>query len=125
MMSAMQIAANPFGDYAPQSGAISGVLKGLYDSMAAELEKANVEESKKQEAYEDLSVTKKKELAALEVTLEKQEVDSGEMTKRHADARTERDDTAKQLEADEKFFAESKDSCKKKAAQWAERTRLR
>jgi hypothetical protein len=40
-MSAAQVGQNPFGDYAPQSTQIQGVLKGLYDSFAANLEKAN------------------------------------------------------------------------------------
>merc|ERR1719265_261834 len=33
---------NPFGDYAPASGAIQGMLKGMYDSMTSDLESKNV-----------------------------------------------------------------------------------
>merc|ERR1712232_589171 len=38
-LSAVQTAnKNPFGDYAPQSTAIQGILKGMYDSFTADLE---------------------------------------------------------------------------------------
>jgi hypothetical protein len=36
-------AANPFGDYAPASTQIQGIMKGMYDSFTADLEKANAE----------------------------------------------------------------------------------
>jgi hypothetical protein len=32
-MSATQIGQNPFGDYAPQSTQIQGILKGMYDAF--------------------------------------------------------------------------------------------
>merc|ERR1719382_1631597 len=34
LMSAMQIAHNPFGDYAPQSTQIQGILRGMYEAFA-------------------------------------------------------------------------------------------
>merc|ERR1719174_3294937 len=124
-LSALQTAQNPFGDYAPQSTQIQGILKGMYDAFAAGLEKSNAEEAEKQKAFEELMETKKQELATLQATLEKQTGDNAEKTKKLADSRAELDDTKAQLEADEKFFAETKDSCKAKAGEWAERTRLR
>jgi hypothetical protein len=124
-MSAAQIANNPFGDYAPQSTQIQGILKGMYDAFTADLEKSNAEEAEKQKAFEELMETKRQELATLQATLEKQTSDNAEKTKKLADSRAELDDTKTQLEADEKFFAETKASCKAKANEWAERTRLR
>merc|ERR550514_902834 len=56
-----QVNQNPFGDYAPQSGQIQGILKGLYDTFAAKLEKINVKEANAQKDYEALMATKKKE----------------------------------------------------------------
>merc|ERR1719331_1028914 len=79
-LSAMQIANNPFGDYAPQSTQIQGILKGMYDAFTASLEKANAEEADQQKAYEAFMDTKKKELATLQLTLEKEELDKAEKT---------------------------------------------
>jgi len=124
-MSAAQIAQNPYGDYAPASSAIQGILKGMYDSMAADLEKDNAEEADREKAFRELMATKKAEQETLETTLEKQSHDEAHKSKALSDAKTNRDDTDTQMRADEKFFEETKDACKVKAGEWAERSRLR
>lgn len=124
-LSLAQVLQNPFGDYAPQSGAIQGILKGMYDSFTGDLEKDNSEEANHQKSFEELMETKKKEEETLKTTLEKTELDEAEKTKLLADTETNRDEAKEQLEADEEFFAKSKDSCKEKGRQWAERSRLR
>jgi hypothetical protein len=123
--SAAQVANNPFGDYAPQSTQIQGILKGMYDTFTGDLEKDNAAEAERQKAFEALLATKKAELATLEATLERTELDAAGATKLLADSKETRDDTKEQLEADESFFASSKATCQTKAAQWAQRTRLR
>jgi chromosome segregation ATPase len=125
MMSAAQIAQNPYGDYAPQSSAIQGILKGMYDSFAADLEKDNAQEADRQKAFEELMATKKAEQATLQATLEKQSHDEAHKSKSLSDAKTQRDDTDAQMRADEIFFEDTKDACKVKASEWAERCRLR
>lgn len=123
--SAAQVANNPFGDYAPQSSQIQGILKGMYDAFTADIEKDNAEEGEKQKSHEALLATKKAELSTLVSTLEKQELDAAQATKTLADSKETLDDTKEQLEADETFFADTKGSCQTKAAQFSERTRLR
>lgn len=120
-----QVANNPFGDYAPKSTQIQGILKSMYDAFAHDLEKDNADEANQQKAFEELMATKKQELATLEATLEKQTLDYAEKAKKIAESRTLLDDTKEQLDADEVFFADTKDGCKDKAGDWAERTRLR
>merc|ERR1719229_1325404 len=41
VVSAAQLSNNPFGDYAPQGTQIQGILKGMYDSFVADLERSN------------------------------------------------------------------------------------
>jgi hypothetical protein len=124
-LSAAQVANNPYGDYAPQSARITGILKEMYANFASGLEKANAEEGTKQKAFEELMQTKKAELKTLEGTLEQQTMYEATKTKDLANNRVELDATKEQLEADEAFFAQAKDSCKAKAAEWAQRTRMR
>merc|ERR1719451_193112 len=62
---------NPFGDYAPASGAIQGMLKGMYDAMTSDLESKNADQAIKQKQFEELTATKDSELATLKATLEK------------------------------------------------------
>jgi hypothetical protein len=124
-VSAAQVGQNPFGDYAPQSTQIQGILQGMYDSFTADLEKDNANEAESQKSFEALIATKKSEHQTLEATLEKQETDSASKTKSLKESEVLKDDTSDQLAADEAFFGDSKDACKEKAKQWSVRTRLR
>jgi hypothetical protein len=125
-MSAAQMdPVNPFGDYAPQSTQIQGILKGMYDGFTQDLEKDNAAEAESEKTFQALMATKLQEKAALEATLMKQEADKADKTKRLADSEVLLEDTTKQLEADETFFADTKEACQAKAAEWSVRTRLR
>merc|ERR1719379_2490348 len=120
-----QVGQNPFGDYAPQSTQIQGILKGMYDAFTADLEKDNAEEAESRKSFEELMATKAQELATLEATLQKQETDFAAKTKKLSESQTLLDDTSAQLEADEKFFEDTKQACQTKATEWSVRTRLR
>jgi len=120
-----QVGNNPFGDYAPQSTQIQGILKGMYDAFTMDIEKDNAEESDAQKSYEELMATKRSEQATLEATLETQEGDHASKTKALADSEALLDDTKKQLKEDEAFFEATKETCQMKAAEWSERSRLR
>jgi len=123
--SMAQVGRTPFGDYAPQSTRIHGILKSMYDTFTASLEKNNGEEADKQKGFEELMTTKKAELETLELTLHQHTMDEAEKTKALAEATELRDDTKDQLKADQIFFAEAKVGCRAKATVWSERSRLR
>merc|ERR1719440_1445896 len=123
--SGAQVSQNPFGDYAPASTQIQGILKGMYDSFTGDLEKANAEEADKQKAFEELMGTKLQEYETLVATLEVKTKEKADAEKQLADDKVLLEETKAQLAADEKFFEETKAACKAKAAEWAERTRLR
>lgn len=116
---------NPFGDYAPASTQIVGILKGMYDSFTANLETANAEEGDKQKSYEELHATALAEHATLTATLEAKTKEKADAEKALADAEILLKETTEQLAEDEKFFDTTKANCKAKAAEWAEETRLR
>mmetsp|Transcript_81264 Transcript_81264/g.228938 ORF Transcript_81264/g.228938 Transcript_81264/m.228938 type:complete len:724 (-) Transcript_81264:76-2247(-) len=124
-VSAAQTGNNPFGDYAPQSTQIQGILKGMYDTFTGDLEKANAEEADSQKAFEELMATKQKELETLQATLEQQKADDASKLKKLAESEELQDATKTQLAADEKFFAVTKEGCQVKSTEWNERSRLR
>merc|ERR1719421_2584462 len=123
--SGAQISQNPFGDYAPASTVIQGTLKNMYDTFTSSLESANADESGKQKSYEELMATKSQELATLKTTLSNKQTTLGETSKTLADSEEEKAATQKQLDDDEAFFEETKNACKSRADDWAERSRLR
>jgi len=122
---ALQNNQNPFGDYAPQSSQIQGILKSMYDTFTTDLEKSNGEEGEQQKVYEELMSTKKKELANLEKSLASETKSDADRSKSVAEDKEMRDTTQDQLKSDTAFFLSTKESCSAKATQWAQRSRLR
>merc|ERR1719235_2690261 len=98
-VSAAQTGNNPFGDYAPQSDRIVGILKGLYDTFTQSLEKANVEEADAQKSFEEFMDTKRAELKTLEQSAEQQQLSKAEKEKKMAASKLLRSDTQEQLKA--------------------------
>jgi hypothetical protein len=124
-LSATQIANNPFGDYAPQSTQVQGILKSMYGSFSSDLERENAEEAVKQKSFVELMATKRAELKTLQASLQSHTTSEAEKTKIVAESKSSLDDAKTQLQNDEAFFADSKSGCKTKAGAWAQRTRLR
>eukprot|EP00928_Gymnodinium_smaydae_P019355 TRINITY_DN1740_c0_g1_i7.p1 TRINITY_DN1740_c0_g1~~TRINITY_DN1740_c0_g1_i7.p1 ORF type:complete len:705 (-),score=226.61 TRINITY_DN1740_c0_g1_i7:106-2220(-) len=124
-VSALQVSNNPFGDYAPQSTQIQGILKGMYDAFVADLEKTNAEESEQEKSFQELMETKKMELATLQKTHEQHSLDKAMKKTHETESKQLLDDEVAKLEADDAFFAETKKACKDKATEWSERSRLR
>jgi len=124
-LSAMQVGQNPFGDYAPKSTQIQGILKSMYDSFTADLEKINVDEAESQKSHEELMATKQAEKKTLAATLLKQQTSAAATVKKISQLKLLRDNTEEQNAADKEFFADTKDACKQRAAEWALRSRLR
>merc|ERR1719261_27228 len=117
--------ADAKSSYSPASATIQGILKDMYDTFTADLERITEEEASAQKAFEDLMATKAKELATLKATLEKEEAAKAEAEKMLADASQELADTTAQMKEDTKFFDEMTVACKAKADEWGERSRLR
>merc|ERR1719498_1208342 len=69
-MSATQVGQNPFGDYAPQSTQIQGILQGMYDAFTADLEKDNANDAEAEKSFQELKATKKQERETLEKSFE-------------------------------------------------------
>merc|ERR1719247_1000657 len=113
------------GTYNTQSTAIQGILSEMYEQMQRDLVDNKAEEDEKQSAFDTLHATKTKDLALLQATLVKKTKENGDDTKQLADDSQEREETQVQLKTDEAFFETTKESCKAKADEWAERSRLR
>lgn len=121
----LQSSNNPFGDYAPASTQIQGILKNMFDAFASDSEAELTQEGNQQKMYEELMALKKRELVSLKTTLGNKELTLASKTKQKADEKQERQQTEVVLATDEDYYAEVKAAGQEKADQWAERTRLR
>jgi len=124
--SLIRTGANPAaGTYTSQSGQIQGILAQMKDDFEHELASSAEEEDAAASSHAELMETKREDLALLEKTLTKTTLAQGNDKKQLAEDSQEREETQAQLKTDEAFFAETKESCKAKADQWAGRARSR
>lgn len=111
--------------YAPQSGQITGILKTLHDEMSAGLADATSAEDGDIASFKSLMKAKKKEIAALQATIESKTELVGELGVAIATMKNDLQDTREALAEDQKFLAQLKDSCATKQADWEERSKTR
>lgn len=121
----LQVGNNPFGDYAPASTQIQGILKNMYDTFVAQMERSNGDEANQNKAYKELIQTKQEELETLKESLTQKVAAQAENGESLAESKLERANLKKQVAADKAFFQETKKNCKDQADAWAERSRLR
>merc|ERR1719453_2917830 len=104
---------------------IQGILADMYDSFRRDLASAIDEETEAATNFGKLDNTNKADLALMKTTLNTKELSEGNDVKDLATEQKKREETQAQLDADEAFFETTKESCKAKADEWAERSRLR
>jgi hypothetical protein len=112
-------------EYTTQSSAIQGMLKDMHDSFQRDLADAIEEEKTRKADYDSLMETKRADLALLQSSLVKKQGGEGDDMKLEADSQQERSETQAQLKADEELLETTTESCKTKADEWSERSRLR
>jgi len=111
--------------YSPQSATVTGILKDMYDTFAADLEKANQEESNAQEGFEAVIAKKTAKVKTLQGMVTDKSAQKAEKSTQLAEAEELLEATQAQLKEDEEFFETARKSCKEKSDSWDERGRLR
>merc|ERR1719224_75864 len=111
--------------YSPQSATVTGILKDMYDTFAADLEKANGEESKFQKAFEEHIAVLDKSTSDLNREIVNKQEESAAKSQELSEAEATLAATMEQKATDEAIFSSTRDQCKAKSDDWDERGRLR
>jgi len=111
--------------YMPQSFTVQGILTDMYNTFAADVETATLNEANSNRDFEDYMNTKTVEKTRAETLKKKKEKEKAENEERLADTQSIYDDTAAQKDADVKFFDETKAACLSKNRDWKIRKDLR
>merc|ERR1719247_3759406 len=91
------------GDYAPASGQIVGILKGMKDDMEAELKEPIATEEKAIAGFGDLKASKEKEIEMATEAIETKTGRSGEVAVSAVQTKDSLEDTTDELSDTEKF----------------------
>jgi len=119
-------AAPGFGQsYAPQSGAIFGILKQMKETFETNLASSQKEEMESQQAYEDLKAAKEAEIAAGKEQAATKTQELADTDEANAQAKQDLEDTRNSLAADQKFLMNLKETCPNTDAEWEERQKAR
>jgi len=113
------------GDYAPQSGQIVGILKGMKDDMEAELKEAIASEEKAIAGFADLKASKEKEIEMATEAIETKTGRSGEVAVSAVQTKDSLGDTEDELADTEKMLGQLATECKTKEAAFAEESKVR
>merc|ERR1719185_43612 len=111
--------------YAPQSGAIFGILKQMKETFETNLENSQKEEMQSQTAYEDLKATKEEEIQAGSDQKDTKTQELADTDEANAQAKQDLEDTRNTLAADQKFLLNLKETCQMTDQEFAERTKTR
>jgi hypothetical protein len=113
------------GDYAPQSGQIVGILKGMKDDMEAELKDAVATEEKAIAGFAELKASKEQEIELATEAIEAKTSRSGEIAVSAVQTKDSLEDTTEELSDVEKLLVQLSTECKTKETEWAEKCKVR
>jgi len=111
--------------YAPQSGAITGILKQMGDTMTATLKDVTASEDDAIKTYDELVKSKTAEVDALTESIEEKTKRIGDLGVKVVGLKEELSDAEESLLEDKKFLAELEKGCATKEDEWKEICKLR
>jgi uncharacterized coiled-coil protein SlyX len=111
--------------YAPQSGAIFGILKQMKETFETNLSNSQKEEMTAQAAYQDLKAAKEEEIKSGEEQRDTKTQELADTDEKLAQDKQDIDDTRNSLSADQKFLMNLKETCQNADGEFEERTKSR
>jgi len=106
-------------DYAPASGAITGILKQMSDTMTASLDEATAAENDSIKNFDGLVASKTKEIDALTAAVETKTSQIGELGVQIVQMKEDLSDAGESLLEDKKFLADLEKNCAIKEKEWS------
>ena len=113
------------GDYAPQGGQITGMLKSMQEEMEGDLKSAEDSEAASVSGQAELSQAKNAEIAAASAAIESKTVRAGELAVEIVQTRDAKEDTDAEIAETEGFLGNLAAQCAEKKAEWSDRQKMR
>jgi len=111
--------------YAPQSGAIFGILKQMKETFESNLSSSQKEEMQSQQAYDDLKSAKEAEIKAGTDQSDTKTQELADTDEKLAESKQDLEDTRMSLDADQAFLLTLKETCQMTDQEYEARTKTR
>jgi len=115
----------PAGEYVPASGQIVGILKQMKDEMEADFAEAKAAEEEAIKIYKAMMIAKKKEIAALQKSIEEKLQRVADLGVQIAEMKNDLGESIEALAEDKAFLADLDKNCAQKKKEWEERVKTR
>merc|ERR1719421_2777681 len=113
------------GEYAPQSGAIFGILKQMKESFETNLVTSQKEESQAKDDFASMKESKSQEIASANELIDSKTVELADTDEKLASSKSDLADTQATLDADTEFLANLKKKCTNAEAEYTARQKVR
>jgi len=110
---------------APASGEIFGILKAMKEEFETNLASSQKEEKENLNGYEELKAAKTDEIAAGQEMINTKSEELADTDEKNEQAKQDLENTRATLEADTKFLAELKETCRNADQEYEERSKTR
>lgn len=111
--------------YAPQSGAIFGILKTMKETFEANLGKSQRTEEEAKSQFRELTAAQQREVKAAKGQIEDKLVAEADAKEQLVACKNDLEDTQEALSADTAFLADLKGKCQSIDSQWELRQKMR
>jgi hypothetical protein len=115
----------PFKSYAPQSGAILGILKQMLEAFKGDMSENSKDELSKIDTYTTMKAAKEEEISQQKGQVETKTQEFATAKEDLAGAKNDLEDTRAAMSADQKFLLEITEKCTKAEFEWEERLKTR
>jgi len=117
--------ASPHEEYAPQSGEIFGIMKGMKESFEGNLANGQQEEKDAVRSFGKLKAAKSDEIADAEEMLQSKTASKAETDEKNEMSKEDLDDTRKTVSSDTSFLMDLKERCRSFDHQFEQRVKMR
>merc|ERR1719171_2119379 len=111
--------------YAPQSGAILGILKQMLEAFGGDRTENQKDEMSKIETYTTMKASKEEEIKTQKDQVETKTDELATAKENLANAKNELEDTREAMSADNKFLLDATEKCTKAEFEYEERLKTR
>jgi len=111
--------------YAPASGEIFGILKGMKESFEQNLANAQKEEAESLATFQEVKKAKEHEISAATNQVENKQVELGNTDEKNANSKEDLEDTRAAVQADTAFLMDLQQRCGSMDKEFADRSKIR
>jgi len=113
------------GEYAPQSGEIFGIMKGMKESFEGNLANSQADEKEAVATFQQVKATKTEEISTAKTQVDNKKAELADTDETREQSKEDLEDTRRAVTADQAFLLDLQQRCGSMDKQFADRIKMR